>query len=333
MRPTPGPAAGSPLDVAFLGCGYITGVHSRHLRSLGDLWRPSYASRDGAGAVVFRERFSGRRAYDGYADALADPSVDAVVVAVPPRWHLELTLAALEAGKHVLVEKPAFLESSDYAEVIRARDAAGRTVIVGENDHYKPLAVTLRRLLADQVVGEMLMASFTSVADKPKSAADWRNDPDLAGGDAFFEEGVHWLHLAGSLGPEIVSIDPHTPRVAPVPGGTDRRRRSQLVAFDYDNGAVGAIFYSREVPSLLGGLRLSKIYGRQGVITFESNGGAVAVHTRGLPRLVHPGWRDIRGYRAMYRDFAVAVRTGRPPQMSLERALADHRLMELVASA
>ena len=103
---------------------------------------------------------------------------------------------------------------------------------------------------------------------------------------------------------------------------------------DYDNGAVGAIFYSREVPSLLGGLRLSKIYGRRGVITFESNGGAVVVHTRGrLPRPVHPGWRDIRGYRAMYRDFADAVHSGQPPQMSVERALEDHRLMAQVARA
>jgi UDP-N-acetylglucosamine 3-dehydrogenase len=333
MNPASGETPASPLDVAFLGCGFITEVHSRHLRSLSEVWRPSYASRDGAGAVELRGRFSGRRAYDGYADALADPEVDAVVVAVPPRWHLELTLAALEAGKHVLVEKPAFLQESDYLEVIRARDAAARTVIVGENDHYKPLAVTLRRLLADGVVGDLLMASFTSVADKPKGADDWRNDPGLAGGDAFFEEGVHWLHLAGSLGPRIVRVDPHTPTVAPGPGSADRRGRSQLVAFDYDNGAVGAIFYSREVPSLLGGLRLSKIYGRQGVITFESNGGAVLVHTRGLPRLIHPGWRDIRGYRAMYRDFAAAIHSGRPPQMSVERALEDHLLMQQVARA
>jgi hypothetical protein len=52
-----------------------------------------------------------------------------------------------------------------------------------------------------------------------------------------------------------------------------------------------------------------------------------------MPRLVHPGWRDIRGYRAMYRDFAAAVHSGRPPQMSVERALEDHRLMQQVARA
>ena len=317
--------------VAFLGAGFLAGVHSRQLRQLRDTWMPSYASREVGRAREMCRRFGGDAAYDGYAAALADPTVDAVVVAVPPALHLDLTLEAIESGKHVLVEKPAFLTAADYERVREARDAKGVCVLVGENDHYKPLAVTLRRLLADGAVGELLMASFVSVADMPKPATDWRNDPSLAGGDAFFEEGVHWLHLAGSLGPRIVRISSHRPRSEAEPEGPDRRRRSQLVAFDYDSGAVGALFYSREVPSLLHGLRVSKLYGRRGVITFESNGGAVVVHTRGLPRLVHPGWRDIRGYQAMYRDFADAVRHGRQPEMSLERALEDHRLLEQVA--
>lgn len=326
---SPGPDQG-PLRVAFLGCGFITAVHARHLRSLRGTWLPSFASRDLSRAEQFCRRFGGLAAFDGYAAALEDPAIDAVVVAVPPKWHLELTLAAVEAGKHVLVEKPAFLETADYSKACQARDRRGVTVIVGENDHYKPLATTLRRLLSDGVIGDLVMASFATVADKPKPVGDWRNDEGLAGGDAFFEEGVHWLHLAGSLGPRIVRVSGHRPAPETAQTGRDHRARSQLVAFDYDNGAVGALFYSREVPSLLHGLRVSKLYGRRGVITFESNGGAVVVHTSGLPRLVHPGWRDIRGYRAMYLDFSRAIRTGAPPQMSLERAREDHELVEQV---
>jgi predicted dehydrogenase len=323
--------AARPLRLAFLGCGFIAGLHSRHLRLLGGTWRPSYASRDAGRAEEFRQRFGGDRAYAGYAAALADPDVDAVVVALPPRWHLEWTLAAIEAGKHVLVEKPAFLTVDEYERARTARDRAGVSVLVGENDHYKPLAVTLRRLLAEDAVGELSMASFMTVANLPKSAADWRNDPQLAGGDAFFEEGVHWLHLANSLGPRIVRISGHRPS-AGQQTGPDRRGRSQLVSFDYDSGAVGALVYSREVPSLLRGLGISKLYGRRGVIAFESNGGTVVVHNGRLPRIVHPGWRDIRGYRAMYRDFAMAIRSSRQPDMSLERALDDHVLMEQVVS-
>jgi predicted dehydrogenase len=100
-----------------------------------------------------------------------------------------------------------------------------------------------------------------------------------------------------------------------------------LVAFDYDNGAVGSLLYSREVPSLFRGLRLSKLFGRGGVISFESNGTLVLTRGRGLPRLACPGLRDIRGYQAMYRDFAASIRSGGAPEMSLERAAADHRLM------
>jgi predicted dehydrogenase len=70
--------------------------------------------------------------------------------------------------------------------------------------------------------------------------------------------------------------------------------------------------------------------GRRGIISFESNGAAVLVRGRGLPRMIVPGLRDIRGYRAMYADFAASIRKGRQPEMSLERALEDQRLMDQV---
>ena len=319
---TPAPV---PLRLVFLGCGYITGVHSRHLRRLRALFTPGYASRDRAKAEAFVTRYGGQGAYGDYASAIADPAVDAVVVAVPPKWHLELTLQALAAGKHVLVEKPAFPRLADYDIVRAGRERAGRVVLVGENDHYKPLAHYLRRQLASGIIGDLVFGSFTTIAHRLKTAGDWRNDETLAGGDAFFEEGIHWLHLAGSLGPLITHIRGFRP--APGGGGPDRRAKSMLVAFDYDTGAVGTLLYSREVPSLFRGLRLSKLFGRRGVISFESNGAAVLTRGEGLPRLRCPGLRDIRGYRSMYRDFAAAIAERRAPEMSLERAAADHRLM------
>lgn len=320
-----------PVHLTFLGCGYITRVHSRHLRTMGADVVRSYASRDRARAAEYQRRHGGVGHYGSYDEAFRDPEVDAVVVAVPPRFHLQLTLQALEAGKHVLVEKPAFPRLEDFETVIEARDRAGRVVLVGENDHYKPLAVELRRLLAEGAVGELVFGHFMTVADKPKPADDWRNDEEMAGGDAFFEEGIHWLHLAGSLGPRIRSIQGfRPPRSAKGRIEGDARRKSMLVAFQYDSGGAGAIYYSREIPSLFRGLRLSKLLGREGVITFESNGVFVFVRGSGLPRLRFPGFIDIRGYRAMYRDFVGAIRQVGQPQMSLERAREDHRLMDRV---
>jgi predicted dehydrogenase len=320
--------ASSPLHLAFLGCGFITRVHSRHLRSLRRDVVTSYASRDRAKAEDYRRQYKGAAAYGDYVEAIHDPRVDAVVVAVPPRFHLELTLAALAAGKHVLVEKPAFLTTRDYEAARAARERARRVVLVGENDHYKPLAVCLRRLLAEGVIGEMVFAHFMTLARRLKNADDWRNDETMAGGDAFFEEGIHWLHLAASLGPRITTIHGYRPSVSRT--GPDRRAKSMMVAFRYDNDAVGSLYYSREIPSLLRGLRVSKLLGRQGIISFESNGLLIVVRGRGLPRVIIPGLRDIRGYRAMYRDFVRSIRDGRAPEMNLERAIVDQHLMDQV---
>jgi len=226
------------------------------------------------------------------------------------------------------VEKPGFSCLADYHTVVEARNRAQRVVLVGENDHYKPLASTLRTLVANGAVGEMVFAQFTSVAKKFKAAEDWRNDEAMAGADAFFEEGIHWLHLAGSLGPKITSIQGYRPSVSR--NGSDTRAKSMMVAFRYDNDAVGALFYSREIPSLWRGLRLSSLSGRNGVITFESNGLFVLARGNGLPRLIFPGFRDIRGYQAMYRDFLRSIRDGRAPEMSLERAIEDQQLMEQI---
>jgi predicted dehydrogenase len=319
-----------PVHLAFLGCGFITQVHSRHLKGFQRHIVRSYASRDRAKAEDYCRRFHGTGTYADYAAAIDDPRVDAVVVAVPPHLHLDLTLRALRAGKHVLVEKPAFPRIEDYRLAIDARDRAQRVVLVGENDHYKPLAVMLRTLIAQDTIGEMVFAHFTTIAKRLKTAGDWRNDESMAGGDAFFEEGIHWLHIAGSLGPRIVSIHGYKPSMSR--NGPDTRAKSMMVAFRYDNDAVGTLYYSREIPSLLKGLRLSTLYGRKGIITFESNGAFVLARGAGIPRILFPGFRDMRGYRAMYRDFHAAITEGRAPEMSLERAIDDQRLMDDVYS-
>jgi predicted dehydrogenase len=317
-----------PLRLAFLGCGFITRVHSDRLKALRADIRCGYASRDAGKAEAYCREFRGCGSYSDYAEAIDDPLVDAVVIAVPPRLHRDLALRALAAGKHVVVEKPAFPLLEDYQAVREARDRAGRVVLVGENDHYKPLAVRLRQLLAQGVIGDMVFAHFTTIVKRLKTADDWRNDETMAGGDAFFEEGIHWLHIANSLGPAITAV--HGYRPSPSREGPDRRVKSMMVAFEYDNGAVGSLYYSREIPSLFKGLRLSKLFGRKGIITFESNGALILARGEGLPRLIVPGVRDIRGYQAMYRDFVRAIREGGQPEMSLERAMADQRLMDQI---
>ena len=124
--------------LAFLGCGFITHVHSRHLRSLKADVVTSYASRDKARAEAFCRRYRGTTARQLQRRDCGS-NIDAIVVAVPPRFHLDLTLQALAAEKHVLVEKPLICVSPTTApQSMRAtRQAASsawvRTIITSRS--------------------------------------------------------------------------------------------------------------------------------------------------------------------------------------------------------
>lgn len=309
----------SVVDLAFLGCGGITRRHSRTLRSFGGEVRCHYASRDASRAAAFSAEFCGAGAFDSYAEAIADPRIDAVLVATPPDSHLTLVTAALALGKHVIVEKPAFLRAADCARAAAAEARSGRRVMVAENYCYKPLARALRGILAAGDLGEVRFVHIDAV--KHQRTAGWRADPARAGGGALFEGGVHWIDLLANIGLHVETVRGFRP------GDWQGSERSMLLVAEYAEGAVGTLSHSWEVPSPWRGLRLSRIYGTRGSVLFESNGLFVRV-TGKRPRLMLPGLRDIGGSRAMFRDFVEVIRTGREPVMTLARAQAGLELVE-----
>ncbi len=303
--------------MVFLGCGNATRMHSRTLAK-----RPVrrfYASRSGDHASEYNQKFGGAGAFASYEEAIADPRIDAVFVATPPDTHLELTLAALRAGKHAIIEKPPLLRSSDFAAVREAATAGGVRAYVAENYFYKPLLERLRQLLAEDAIGEPLFVSFNAL--KTQQVSGWRNDTGIAGGGALYEGGIHWVSFAASLG--LPELEVHGLR--PYPDG--RPERSMMLALRYGDGPVGSLYYSWEVPSLFKGLRISRIWGREGSITFESNGIFVLVRGR-QKRVLFPGLRDIAGYGAMFDDFLRSMRDDDEPAYDLDLAERDLRLVE-----
>jgi len=262
-------------------------------------------------------------------------------VATPPHLHLEQTLAALAAGKHVIVEKPAFPAAEDFARARAAAARAGKGVFVAENYAYKPLVGVLRKVLERGDIGEPLLLLVD--AAKRQHPRGWRADPERSGGGGLREGGIHWVSFMASLGLEVRSATGHRagrehgPDGQPAYAGPNPVRaalsspteETVLAVFEYEGGAVGALSFSWEVPSPLKGVRLSRIYGREGTVRFESNGLFVLVQGR-RSALRLPGLRDIAGYRAMFNDFFDAIRTGREPQMTLDRAENDVRLVNRI---
>ena len=310
---------GWAMRLCFLGCGRVAESHSGRVKGLRPPIEVSYASRSLEKARRLQERFRGAHAFEGYRQAIESPDVDAVAVVTPPASHLELTLAALDAGKDVLLEKPPVLHSSDFDAIERACAGADRFVLVAENYYYKPLLARVRETLARGTIGEPLFVHLNAV--KRQRTSGWRDEAALAGGGALYEGGIHWVNFAGALGLTVRSVK------AARPGNGPGLERSMALLFEYEEGPVGLLSYSWETASPLKGLRISRIYGRDGSIAFESNGLFLA--TSGKQWRVHfPGLSDIQGYKAMWADFAAAWRERREPRMTLRRARRDLEVVE-----
>ncbi len=313
----------SRVGILIMGCGMSATIHARVLRRMRgvDLY---FASRHRGRAEEYRDRFGGAGAFDSYEDALACQGLDLAVVATPTASHRDLAMLALRAGRHVVVEKPAFLSASEADSVATRAERVGRRVFVAENYYYKPIARLLRERIADGSLGDIRFVSIN--ATKRQRMGGWRDDPALSGGGALFEAGIHWISFAANIGLEVADVSGWATGVAA--SGSDL---SSLVVLRYANGAAGTIAHSWELPGPLGGMRLSKVQGTHGAVTFESHGMAYvssgARVSAGLPAL-----RDPLGYAAMWRDFIAAIRENRDAEFGLARGRRDLALLERVGS-
>ncbi len=305
------------LRIAILGCGYAARIHARALRRVPGV-ELTFASRDAARAAQYCTQYRGVASWGSYLDAVTDPKAAIVLVATPTFSHLELTLMALAESRHVVVEKPAFPTSADFDVVRRAATDAGRTVCVAENYVYKPFTQMLRRHVERGDLGDVRFVLLNATRRQP--AVGWRANPELSGGGALFEAGVHWIAFAARIGLELTHVSGLR---AGVDSGPDR---SSLTVFRYANGAVGSLAHSWELAAPLGGARLSKVQGTLGAVTFESNG--VLSVTSGRAASIRTHLRDTLGYVRMHTDFVTAIRHGIAPYYTLDMAQRDLTWLE-----
>lgn len=305
--------------IAVLGCGSIAHKHARWLRSVAPEVPLFGASRFPQRARDFARATRATGWFPDYASAINDPRVSALLIATPPARHLPLALAAIAAGRDVIVEKPAFHSSAACDEVGRAARLADVRVLVAENYAYKPIMRLLQDVIGSGQLGDVLFVLLNALKRRP--ALDWRGDQELAGGGALFEGGVHWVHMLANLGLAVESV--HAMRS----GCCDGPERSMAVTVQYEQGGVGTLLHSWEAPSLLRGLRLSKVTGTAGSVTFESNGTAAVVRGRRC-QVALPILGDVGGYRAMLREFVAVLRGDGAPRMSLALARQDLAIVE-----
>ena len=130
---------------------------------------------------------------DRFEDVLADPNIDAVVLATPHSQHAEQVMAAAVAGKHIHVEKPLTLDRPSAEAAVAAAKRAGIVLAVGFNRRFHPSVVEIRKRLADGRLGQVMsmVGAHTTSTGQFIAADNWRAQPDEAPGGAITAVGVH----------------------------------------------------------------------------------------------------------------------------------------------
>ncbi|WP_205964660.1 Gfo/Idh/MocA family protein [Ramlibacter agri] len=139
------------------------------------------ATSDAAKAAPFRVFAPGLRVHESYEALLADPAIDAVFIPLPNRMHVEWSLKAMQAGKHVLCEKPMTMQAGEFDQLIAARDAAGVLAAEAFMIVHHPQWQRVRKLLADGAVGRLrrIDGAFTY---NNRDTGNIRNQAAMGGG-------------------------------------------------------------------------------------------------------------------------------------------------------
>ena len=198
------------------------------------------AARDPQRAETFAAKHEIRRAYASYDDLLADPDIDAVYNPLPNSLHAPWTLAALEAGKHVLCEKPFTANAAEAATVAKAAAASGRVVMEAFHYRYHPVARRMAEIVHSGELGALRHVEVFVCFPLPKFS-DIRYRFDLAGG-AMMDAGCYAVHMARLLGgsePKVVSAAAklRNPQI-------DRAMTAQLKFAEGHTGKITASMWS-----------------------------------------------------------------------------------------
>jgi predicted dehydrogenase len=148
-------ATAEPLGVAVVGYGYWGPNLVRNAMERPELELRALCERDGQRVRAFHQRHGALPATPDLDEVLGDPRVDAVLVATPPQTHHALVKRALEADKHVLVEKPLATRALEALELVELADERGLVLMPGHTFVYSPAVNTLRELIRRDVVGEV----------------------------------------------------------------------------------------------------------------------------------------------------------------------------------
>lgn len=196
------------IKAGVIGTGFIGPVHLEALRRLGVSVTAICDLPDRVKASA--AKFGIPEAFGDYRELLRSPHVDVVHITSPNRFHCEMSLAALRAGKHVICEKPLAMNTRETAQVAKLARASGKVFAVNYNVRFYPAVLALHRRVADGELGNIIHVNGSYMQDWLFKDTDynWRLLPQEGGKlRAVADIGTHWMDTVSFiLGAKITSV-------------------------------------------------------------------------------------------------------------------------------
>lgn len=226
------------MNIGIIGAGFFGEMHAQALQQLDDLRLVAACRSNEVALQQFVERFGGRP-YPSYRELLADPRVDAVVIATPHATHAEIAVAAARAGKHILLEKPMAPDLTGCERILEATNAAGVKLALGHVTHFSRAYRIAKELIEGGEVGTPVtgLSTMRKRWQEPNRRS-WHLDRDQGGG-MLLTGGVHVIdRLTWLVGQPAASVS----------GQVSMRFHEQraddagVLFIRYQGGATGVVF-------------------------------------------------------------------------------------------
>jgi len=314
-----------PLRIGVLGAAKIApAAIVRPARAVDDVEVVAIAARDRDRAQAFATKHHIPTVHDSYSSLLDDPDIDAIYNPLPNGLHGRWTIAALEAGKHVLCEKPFTANAEEAETVVAIAERADRVVMEAFHYRYHPLFAKVLEVCGQ--LGTIRRLSARMIAVLP-NRRDIRYRLDLAGG-ATMDVGCYSLHqlrtIAGSE-PTVLDATPTT--ISP---GVDRAMRARLSFADGSTATMDCALLAAQPP--IADLRVTGEHGSAWVFfPTKPQIGFISARIGGTTRR-----ERVKGERTFFyqlRAFCDAVQKGAPVLTPPADAIANMRAIDAVYEA
>jgi D-xylose 1-dehydrogenase (NADP+, D-xylono-1,5-lactone-forming) len=275
-------------------------------------------SRERARAEAYAHERGLERAYGGFDELLADPDVDAVYVALPNALHVEWAIRALEAGKHVLSEKPLTRDPREAERAFDAAERTGRTLMEGFMYRHHPQTKRLAQLVRDGELGELRLvrSHFSFTLDRQR---DVRWDSELGGG-SLLDLGCYCTNLMRTLAGEPKRV--YAEQIT-APSGVDVRFAATL---RFARGVLGHFDCAFDLPRRIG----FEAVGSEGSATmlqpFAED--QVTLEVRRGDELVSSETETANRYGLEVDNFARAIAGEEPPLLDRHDSIGQARALD-----